>query len=326
MYTAGYTYDADMLRLIFILTGTVFSFSQELCGREVFCLRRQDFGHIVKIVVSGSTDMVPAGSSTASTATPSTSTLLNDDAKRERSSIEFPYTDLEDAESIAQAIHSFGGGSCEWNTLAGHLKAAPEGGGFRSRMTAARMFGLLRYDRSQVSLTELGHRICDPEQQRGARVDAFLSVPLYSRIYENFSGKVLPPASGLESAMGSLGVVAKQRERARQAFQRSAKRAGFFEFGPDRLVKPHLGQGPASPHKGTEPKSPEPNLRKQGQLASQYDPLIEGLLQRLPAADSDWSMEARKRWLQAALNIFDVMYTDPDGKGYILIEFKDSAK
>ena len=161
----------------------------------------------------------------------------HDEGKRERSTIEFPYTDLEDAENIVTAVHALGGGSsCEWNTLAGKVGAAPEGGAFRSRMTAARMFGLLRYEKDQVTLTDLGLRICDPQQQKAARVGAFLSVPLYAKVYELFNGKTLPPVTGLEATIGTLGVVPKQRERARQALQRSAKQAGFFDFGHERLA------------------------------------------------------------------------------------------
>jgi hypothetical protein len=64
----------------------------------------------------------------------------------------------------------------------------------------------------------------------------------------------------------------------------------------------------------------------QKRIDGTYDPLIEGLLNRLPPPDGPWSMEARKKWLQAALTIFDVMYVTPDGEKAIVIEFKQEGK
>ncbi len=240
--------------------------------------------------------------------------------KREMSTIEFPYSDLADAESIAEAVHSVGG-SVEWNTLAGKLGVSPDGGGFRSRMSAARMFGLLNWDRVTVTLTDLGLRICDPEQERAARMEAFLNVPLYSKVYELFSGKTLPPNEGLESLMGNLGVSSKQTERARQAFQRSGKLAGFFDFGAERLVKPAIGKPPGNRDSvPPPPPSREQKLNRGDGLG--YDPLIEGLLQRLPPPETEWSTDARRKWLQAAANIFDMMYTDKEGGNVIFIQCK----
>lgn len=252
----------------------------------------------------------------------------SDALKRERSTIEFPYTDLDDALAIAKGVHSLGG-TCEWNTLAGHLKATPDGGGFRSRMSAARMFGLIKWEKATVQLTDLGMRSCDPQQEKSARVESFLLVPLYSKVYEQFNGKTLPPVAGLESFMGNLGVATKQKERARQAFQRSAKQAGFFAFGAERLVKPPLGklllQQPPPADKLNPPggKDHKPEAGEQ----PIYDPLIAGLLKRLPPPESPWAVDARKRWLQAASNIFDVMYTDAEAEGgVIVIELKRGQK
>ena len=39
-------------------------------------------------------------------------------------------------------------------------------------------------------------------------------------------------------------------------------------------------------------------------------PLIEGLLLRLPEPDSAWRLAARRQWLQAAADIFDILYGD----------------
>jgi hypothetical protein len=41
-----------------------------------------------------------------------------------------------------------------------------------------------------------------------------------------------------------------------------------------------------------------------------YHPFIQGLLSALPPANTQWPVEARKKWLQTAENIFGLIYTD----------------
>ncbi len=62
--------------------------------------------------------------------------------KRFRSEIEFPYADLENAVELAQTIHDKAGSSCEVGELAAWMGQSASGGTFRTRIGAARMFGL----------------------------------------------------------------------------------------------------------------------------------------------------------------------------------------
>jgi hypothetical protein len=230
--------------------------------------------------------------------------------RRERSTIEFPYYDLSDAEQIASSVHQLGT-SCSVEQLAGALRVAPDGGGFRTRLSAARIFGLISLERGTVTLTDLGARICDSQQAKSARVDSFLLVQLYSRVFEQFRGKTLPPPTGLESAMVNLGVAPKQKERARQAFQRSAKYAGFLDVAPDRLVPPALGRSVAV----EERKEAERGAER----PQKYDQIIDGLLKLLPETGTDWPLEARRKWLQALATNLDVLYRSSDEEKAIKI-------
>jgi hypothetical protein len=249
--------------------------------------------------------------------------------ERERSTIEFPYLDLNDAVEVAQKVHSAGGTNCLIEQLAGQLKLQANGGGFRLRLQTARIFGLVTYDRSTITLTPIGHKVCDGGQEAAGKAEAFLEVPLYNRIYENFKGVILPGNAGLENAMGSLGVAPKQKGKARQVFQRSAQQAGFFAHGADRLVMPSLRPEGIS-NKGNEQKNEKPDKsNKNGGGGSggggQYDPLIEGLLNRLPAPDSPWSMVERRKWLQTAAMNFEMLYPDDTGTEIRVEIKKDSA-
>jgi hypothetical protein len=44
------------------------------------------------------------------------------------------------------------------------------------------------------------------------------------------------------------------------------------------------------------------------------DPLIQGLVNRLPEPDSIWSLNDRVKWLRTAANIFGITYTCGEGE------------
>jgi hypothetical protein len=257
------------------------------------------------------------------------------DAKRERSTIDFPYLGLDAAVEVAKAVHDVGGTKCQWDQLAAKLNQAAKGGGFRQRVMAAKTFGLLTYAQGIVSLTPLGSRLSDPAQEAAAKADAFLAVPLFSKVYEQFKGGVLPPAAGLETAMVALGVTPKQKDTARQVFHRSATEAGFFAYGPSRLVLPSFkpSSTPAPPKPSDEAKNGEVDHTRgkkngNGGDGGNQHPLIEGLLKELPEPKTEWPMEERKNWLEMASTIFNVIYKNSDdsrGSLRVVVE-KASAK
>jgi len=254
-------------------------------------------------------------------------------AKREQSTISFPYNDLDDAVELAQAIHAFGGSSCETGQLAAQLQMTVTGGGFRLRLLAAKTFGFVTYSQGTVSLTNLGSQVCDPQQERVARRDGFLKVPLYRQVYEKFKNGTLPPNAALDREIMAMGVITKQADKARQVLLRSAGQANFFWSGQDRLVMPpqggrtEVGAQDPPPPKLTDGKTNDGNGVGSGGGGGEYHPFIMGLLKTLPTADSDWPMDSRRKWLQAASHIFEVIYKDSDSKGSLRIEVqKDSAK
>jgi hypothetical protein len=232
---------------------------------------------------------------------------------RERSKIDWPYGDLEDAEQLAKAVHDNAGTSCSVEQLAGYMNQSAGGGGFRVRITTAKTFGLIENPRGQIVLSEIGKRIVDPLQERAARVDAFMKVPLYSAIYDKFKRNVLPPRAALQREMQTLGVVETQTDRARQAFERSAERAGFFAHGRDRLVMPVIKEGQPN----EKPKNGETRERSGsggGGNGVGYDPLIQGLLNRLPQPGTDWSAEDRATWARALFTNFELVYSGQGNK------------
>lgn len=228
---------------------------------------------------------------------------------RERSTIQFPYNDLDDAVKIAKAIHENAGVECTIDQLAGYVKQPLSSGAFRVRVSTAATFGLTDNERGSVRLTELGRHIADPAKESAARVEAFLKVPLYARIYEKHKGYMLPPPAALEKFMREVGVSSKQTDRARQAFMRSARQAGFFAHGEDRLVRPAgPGTKPIDAPKTEGQKNQRTKTGNGDGGGGPLDPLIEAVIQKLPASGTQWAADERVEWLRLLAMAFQMTY------------------
>lgn len=249
-----------------------------------------------------------------------------------RSTIAFPYLDLDIAIEVAQAIFQRAGiNTCPLDELAAELGQTTTSGNFKLKTSTCRLFGFADKDgQSGVRLTDLGVRLVENHNLREVKATAFLNVPLYAKVFEMYRGRLLPPSKALEREMQSVGVSAKQTDKARHAFQRSAKQAGFFESGEDRLVRPRSGaattpedESPLDPP--SEPKFSGNNSASTRNGAgsdggSSYDlpridPIILGLLRKLPEASEVWPIDQRKLWLEILENTFNLIYEDGNGTG-----------
>lgn len=236
---------------------------------------------------------------------------MQDDADgRQRSSIGFPYNHLGDAIEIAKAIHDNAGtGDCDDVQLSAWLNMSPKSSGYRVQLSASRMFALVETNSGRHKLTPLGRSIVDPQQERAARANAFLSVPLYKVIYDNYKGGVLPPSAALERDMVALGVAEKQTGRARQVFERSAEQANFFEHGKNRLVMPAVAtreKPPENPEDKNKNKNGNGNGGDDGLGELGLDPLLIALLKKIPTS-GDWPAAQRLRWFRTfAMNVSQI--------------------
>lgn len=238
-----------------------------------------------------------------------------------RSTVAFPYGDLDDAVEIAQAIHRNAGMQCSLDQLAGWMHHTTSSGAFRLKIATARVFGVIEGEREVIRLTALGRRLVDPQQAAVARADAFLAVPLYQRIHDRYRGHPLPRDVALEREMVGFGVAEKQKAKARQAFHRSAEQAGFYVHGRERLILPAgAGAIPAHTEQATDAaaghrpqdRPPAGAFGGGGGELPPLDPLLQGLLQRLPAPGSPWPSTQRKLWLDTLTNVISLLYPDGD--------------
>ena len=241
--------------------------------------------------------------------------------ERERSTISFPYSDLGVAIAIARMINDKAGIECTVDQLAAWLGHSVTGGTFRSRYSAARIFGLIETARGgNVRLTELGRAVLSPQKSDMAKAQAFLNVELFSQIYESCKGYALPPATALESQITRLGVAPKQAGRARQTFIKSAQTAQFIDQRTGFFIEPAFPQ--TNEPDSAEPKTttnsvPEKNGGSgdnSGTPPPTLDPIIKGLIDRLPKAGSVWPFEQRKLWLKILEDSFQLVYNDDENR------------
>ena len=139
------------------------------------------------------------------------------------------------------------------------LGQTASGGTFRTRVGAARIFGLVETGQGRITLTQPGRDALDNSgKERAARITAFLNAELFGVMYDQYKGNALPPPPAIERQMEQLGVSPKQKERARQTFMKSAQYAGFIDSSSGRFVKPGIAAKDELP-----PKDP-PNFKRNG--------------------------------------------------------------
>lgn len=223
---------------------------------------------------------------------------------RGHSTIAFPYYDLKQSERLSNQVWS-NAGECKPEQLAAWLgHRTLNSGAFRNRVSSAALFGLVVSSRNRITLTELGRRICDPGDVRRARVEAFLTVPLYRRVFEDHKGRRLPPSMMLQQQMVQLGVTSSQVQAARQVFMRSAEQAGFLEVSDDRLVEPRqpdFGTPPGeqaekpSHSTGRDGGGPPPSGSGGRPASRRYPALIEAVLEQAPW-EGEWTEAEFEDW------------------------------
>jgi hypothetical protein len=129
---------------------------------------------------------------------------------------------------------------------------------------------------------------------------------LYRAIYDGHRGGVIPPTAALEREIAGFGVAEKQKDKARQVFERSADQAGFFEQGRNRLVMPGIANGARE-----EEKPRDEETGGGGGDSLELDPLLLVLLKKIPSAASEWPAEQRVRWFRTfAMNVSQIYDND----------------
>jgi len=247
---------------------------------------------------------------------------------RSMSGVSYPYFDLDASIKVAQEIYSRGGGSCTPDQLAAWLDyKSIKSGTYMTRTAAARNFGLIQSTGGKFSVTERGLKIVAPvmpEDALSAKVEAFLAVELFVKVFEQFRGKQLPPEIGLKNLFKSApySILPDRIDPAVRVFLNSADQAGFFSTTNDRtrLIEPSIAQ-PQPPVDAVVVKNndvPPPAEKPKPQIHAAIDgtggvhSAIIGLLRELPPPGAPWAPAKKKRFIDAFKATVDFIYPEDD--------------
>ena len=242
------------------------------------------------------------------------------------SGISYPYFDHESSIRVADVIQNVGGGSCAPDFLAAKLEyKSIHSGTYLTRVAAARMFGYMTVSGGNFVVTERARQILSPvmpEDSINAKVDGFLAVPLFARVFEDFRGKQLPPEVGLKNLfLNTYKIVPDRVTSSLRVFLNSAEQCGFFQNGRDRLIKPTITNAaqPASlaVSPAIEPEPPQPTEKPPrggggGDGGGGVDTAIIGLLRKLPAQGESWTATEQSRFLTAFTHTIQFLYPTGD--------------
>lgn len=250
-----------------------------------------------------------------------------------RSGISSPYFDLAASLAVAQAIVQQGGGTSSPEQLVHWLGyKSINSGTYATRISAAnKHFGLIDSSGNTFSLTERAKTILSPvmpEDAINAKVEAFLAVPLFAKVYEQFRGTSLPPEVGLKNLFQNTYKILPDRLAvAVRVFLNSAEQAGFFSTSGDRskLIKPSVTHSashhPANPinldnlpPKIEAPTQEKPKTSGGDGGAGGVDTAIIGLLRKLPIQGASWTSAEQTRFLTAFTHTIQFLYPVEDGE------------
>lgn len=239
-----------------------------------------------------------------------------------RSGIASPYFDLAASIALAEAVYQLGG-VCSPDQLTAALGyKSTASGTFLTRLAAAnKHFSLVEVSGERITVTERGKKILSPvlpEDAVKAKVEAFLSVQLFARVYEQFKGAQLPPEAGLKNLFRNTYAVLPDRvATAVRVFLNSAEQAGFFDATSgerSRLIAPS-SIAPAAMALAPEPKKQElPALLAAGpapEMSSVHSAIV-GLLKDLPPPGTEWPRKQKARFVKAFQATLDFVYPGED--------------
>jgi len=237
-----------------------------------------------------------------------------------------PYFDLDASIKVADVIYNKGGGTCTEDQLAMWLNySTVRSGTFLTRVSAAnKHFGLITQQGDHFAVNDRAQKILSPVMPDDAvngKIEAFLAVPLFAKVYEQFRGTQIPKDAGLKNLFQNhYKVVPDRVGSAVRVFLNSAEQAGLLSSDRSRLVRPVGASIPSNkPPAASPPKEDVPVVAEKPRFYGGGDaPIgvhsaIIGLLRELPPPSTAWPEKKKKQFLDAFKATLDFIYQDEEG-------------
>jgi hypothetical protein len=244
----------------------------------------------------------------------------------------YPKYDLITCMAVADKVKNQGGNDCSVDQLGAFLGYTnTNGGGFATKVSNARAFGLIETVQGRYRITPRAETILYPAteaERQQALADAFLAVPMYGRVYEMHRGSRLPEALGMKNLLHrEFGVpMGDQVTLALRVMMDSAEQAGMFQATQGqrtKLVLPVIGTAPPPDgHSEQRDKKIAPgggggdeNGGGDGKGADTrgLGVLVNGVIAELPKSDS-WDEQLFQTWLDMMELALRVRYKLPRPK------------
>ncbi len=218
------------------------------------------------------------------------------------SEFRYPQYDLEQSIEVARKITARGtGATLSADELAAFLGyKSVNNGAFLTRMSSARLFGVIEGPSKAMAATTRATAIIHPDYPQTAeraRLDAFQSVPLYGAFLDAFKGRELPDEQGMSNALVTrFKVPEKESKAVLTRLLASAEQAGLFRVaGSGRMIEPSPGSTP----EGEAPAEPGPTQVVRPQSISSgraFPKIIDGALDLMPSGPP-WAETEYREWL-----------------------------
>lgn len=249
---------------------------------------------------------------------------------RATSGVRFPYNDLDEVIEVAKVVQDKAGGTCDLAQLATLLNySGVSNGAFRTKVSAAKMFGLIEEaDGQRVRVSARGRAIVapiSPETAARAKTEAFMAVDLFKKVFDRFNGSGLPEDIGLKNLLATeYQVVPDRITPTVRIMMDSADQAGLFKVAGNRsrmvmpfsgTVTPEKSAGqPASTVTENQPAKPggggNDGNGGGGDDGAGIDPAFLGMLRRLPPTGATLSTKRRESAINAFTAILELVYPD----------------
>jgi hypothetical protein len=255
--------------------------------------------------------------------------------ERQVSGFNVPYFNLNDSIEVARVVRE-NGGRVNREQLAGLLKyKSTTSGTFKTCVSAAKAFGTIDQpepNSDAIIITKRGTAIVAPvseAEETQAKLDAFMAIPLFKLIYDEYRGRELPADVGLANLFENTHKMLKSRAMpAVKVMMASAETAGLFKINgvaSRKMVLPLVANSTQHTPNGNPPTGrdigPEPRRERDhgggngnggGEIPGQVNPAFLALLSGLPAPGTTLSKVRRQQLVDAFTGIVGWVYPEPD--------------